>query len=434
MDMTKLDLRVYVDFKVTGIMPIKKNFGFRVALIYENGDEKVKQHASYKTISSAKKGRDQIVSQLYNNTYVVYSNILVKEFLEYWYDYVIKHRLTSNSRTTYENCINKHIVPKIGKIKLVELNKGHVNKLYTELAKKYKSIPRIAKTILNTSMRYALSKKLIVNDPSENVDLPKGMKKKRFKEITIDEQKTLTIEQIKILLQVAKKSRIYMQLVLALLMGLRRSEINGLKYADINYEKHTLKIQRQLGEDPDLDPQLIPKKTKTKQEIKLKTEASYRELDIPDYVYQAILEERKRYESNRSRRQHGPWIFQDMDFICCSSYGRPRSKSYHFQHYKKLLQENNLPDIRFHDLRHTYTTVLMKKDINQKAIAAALGHASSVITVDVYTDKQAIIDLESYEKVMQPFIDAVIVEETIQVDCNDFTDIQFIDGVVKKYL
>ena len=64
-----------------------------------------------------------------------------------------------------------------------------------------------------------------------------------------------------------------------------------------------------------------------------------------------------------------------------------------------------MPYIRFHDLRHTYTTLLMKNDINQKAIAASLGHSKSIITFDVYTDKQALIEGGIQE--IDTFIDEV---------------------------
>ena len=64
-----------------------------------------------------------------------------------------------------------------------------------------------------------------------------------------------------------------------------------------------------------------------------------------------------------------------------------------------------LPHIRFHDLRHTYATLLMKNDINQKAVAAALGHSKSIITVDTYTDIQAII--ADCVQEIQSFIEAV---------------------------
>lgn len=210
---------------------------------------------------------------------------------------------------------------------------------------------------------------------------------------------------MKHLIKVAKGTRIYLYILFALLMGLRKSEISGIKYTDIDYENHTLKIERQLGRSLEVDENEIAPKTRTKQEIDVKTPASNRVEKIPNFLFCEILEERKKYEKNRSRRQHGRWVFQDLDYICCSSYGRPRSTTYIYTHYKKLIEEAGLPYIRFHDLRHTYTTLLMKNDINQKAIAASLGHSKSIITFDVYTDKQALIEGGIQE--IDTFIDEV---------------------------
>ncbi len=80
-----------------------------------------------------------------------------------------------------------------------------------------------------------------------------------------------------------------------------------------------------------------------------------------------------------------------MGYVCCSSYGRPRSKSYHFKHYKKLLKDNDLPDIRWHDLRASYCTLLLKNDFNPKAVSKLMGHAKEIVTIDVYGDNKEII-------------------------------------------
>ena len=124
------------------------------------------------------------------------------------------------------------------------------------------------------------------------------------------------------------------------LMGLRCSEIIAVKYSDVDYVNRTLSIERQLGrvlggEEDDDAPTTL-----TKQEVRTKTKSSVRELPIPDVVFETILKERKQYEANRRRRST---TFQDLDYICCSTYGRPRSKNYHWQHYKKLLADNGLP-------------------------------------------------------------------------------------------
>lgn len=122
--------------------------------------------------------------------------------------------------------------------------------------------------------------------------------------------------------------------------------------------------------------------------MSLKTRSSKRVLDIPDIVLNAILEQRKKYEKNRRRR---PGQFQDDGYICWSSYGRPQSASYCYKEYKRLLSDNGLPNIRFHDLRHTYATILTNEEIDVKAISNSLGHEKTIITVDVYTDKKQIV-------------------------------------------
>lgn len=437
MDLRQANLQPYVDYVISNIMKIKGKYGFRVTLIYADESQKVCQHAGFEKKGEANEARNNVIAQLHNGVYVVYTNVKVKELLDYWLEEVMKPSptFTANSYYNYRDCIQKHIVPQIGGLKLLTLNQGHLMKLYKELVKNYSAIPKRAKTIMNTSMRFALSKRLIMTNPCEGVDLPKGVKKNKYHTIEVNETKTYTLEQVKMLLEASKDTRIHMQIVFALLMGLRRGEINGLKYSDIDYKNHKLRIQRQLGRDIHADEKSLKPKTKTKQEIKLKTPSSYRELDIPDYVFEEILEERKKYEKNRSRRQHGQWVFQDLDYICCSSYGRPRSKDYHFVHYKKLLEDVGLPHIRFHDLRHTYATLLMKNDINQKAVAAALGHSKSIITVDTYTDTQAIIEdcveeLQSFITEVHPYdqMDAEMLrsmfQEIISVDEDENAEVE----------
>lgn len=154
--------------------------------------------------------------------------------------------------------------------------------------------------------------------------------------------------------------------------------------------------------------------------------SSVRELPIPDVVFEAILKERKQYEANRRRRST---TFQDLDYICCSTYGRPRSKNYHWQHYKKLLADNGLPDIRWHDLRSTYCTLLLKNNYSPKAVSKLMGHAKEIITMDVYGDNRNLIAMSIPE--LEAFVDEVIPAEKIVRFREDLLDIE-ID--VSEYL
>ena len=154
--------------------------------------------------------------------------------------------------------------------------------------------------------------------------------------------------------------------------------------------------------------------------------SSVRELPIPDVVFEAILKERKQYEANRRRRTT---TFQDLDYICCSTYGRPRSKNYHWQHYKKLLADNGLPDIRWHDLRSTYCILLLKNNYSPKAVSKLMGHAKEIITMDVYGDNRNLIAMSIPE--LEAFVDEVIPAEKIVRFREDLLDIE-ID--VSEYL
>ncbi len=241
----------------------------------------------------------------------------------------------------------------------------------------------------------------------DGIGLPKAEKpqqKSGFRTRNIDTQKTLTMEQIQVLLEKSKDTPIHMQVLFNVLMGLRRSEINGVKYSDVDYINRTLKVERQLGRVHNTAKEDFAPKTFTKQEVGLKTKSSYREIPIPDYVFEAILKERQVYEKNRNRRKKE---FQDLDYICCYTFGRARSKGFHCRYYKQLLAESGLPNIRWHDLRSTYCTLLLKEAFNPKAVSKLMGHAKELITIDVYGDNKGIIadgvpEIETYMKEVLP--------------------------------
>ena len=396
-----IEYKTFADWKVSGVMKLKNKYGYRVTLIMPDGCEKVRQKGGFHKMCDAQKARDLAVVQLHNNSYVVDDRYTVRDFFTMWLNEVMKQKIKGSTYYTYTYILKNHIYPLIGSIRLTGLNRGHVLHVYKTVGEKSESTAKLSRVILVTGLRYAKQVHLISVDPAKDVLIPKSVYKPvPYHEQRIDTQKTLTEDQLRLLIEKSKGTKIYLFILFAGLMGLRKSEIIGLKYSDVDFNNKTLHVQRQLGID--LSRENIAPKTKCKQEIDLKTRSSNRVIDIPDMVFNAIMEERQIYEKNRRRRQVS---FQDLDYICCSSYGSPRSASYCYPHFKKLLMEANLPNIRFHDLRHTYATLLMKQDFSVKAISNSLGHAKTIISVDVYGDKQEIIADCAEE--MQSFINEV---------------------------
>ena len=406
--MLDLSLKNYVDWRVAQVIPVRSGFGYRVFLKYPDGSEKPQQKSGFKTEREANKAREKTIAELYNGTFVVYAKVNVADFMSFWLEEELKKR-TDSHETYYNYCgiVKNHIVPILGKKKMMDVTRGDIQKLFNTKTDYSRSVAEQVKTIMNVSFRYAVTIKVIPNSPVDGIGLPKAEKPQQrsgFRSRNIDTQKTLTMEQIQVLLVKSKDTPIYMQVMFNVFMGLRRSEINGVKYSDVDYINHTLKVERQLGRVHNAVKEDFASKTFTKQEVGLKTKSSYREIPIPDYVFEAILKERQVYEKNRNRRKRG---FQDLGYICCSTLGRARSKGFHCRYYKQLLAENGLPDIRWHDLRSTYCTLLLKESFNPKAVSRLMGHAKEIITMDVYADNRGIIadgvpEIEAYMKEVLP--------------------------------
>lgn len=395
--MLDLKMQNYVDWDVRAVIKLldRNNYAYRVVLKYQNGTKHIQQKSGFKTKKDAEDARKCTIGELCNGTYVVNNNVRVKEFLEYWLEYDIRQRVGSyNTYASYFQIVKNHIIPYLGRKKLTELSRGDIQRLYQERTEYSVHIARQVKTVLNVSLCYAAEHKLIPLNLAEGVNLPKAVVSKPYHTRNIDSQKTLTIEQIQVLLNASKETPIHMQVLFNVLMGLRRQEINGLKYSDVDYINRTLSVERQLGKELNRDPEGVDDEAKTKKDLPLKSSSSRRVLPIPDYVFEAILDERKIYERNRSHRKER---FSDLDYICCSSDGKPRSKDFHWKHYKNLLKKVGLPDIRWHDLRSTYCTLLLKGDFSPKAVSKLMGHAKELITVDVYGDNANIIPEEMPE-------------------------------------
>lgn len=398
--------KTYEDYKVYNITQIKEKYGYRILITFTDDTAQTIQKAGFRTLKEAEQSRSTTIFELHAGTFVTNSGVKVKDFFKSWLEEEMKPRITNNSYHAYRNIVCNYIIPKLGSIKVNELNTSHIQSLYNDIALTSHSIAKLAKVVVKTGIKDAIRYKIISTDIAKDVELPKQIKAKKYRTIEIDIENTLNVDQVKQLIEASKSSPIYLDILFAVLMGLRKSEIRGLKFDDIDYVNRKIKIQRQLGRTNNIETTDLTKGTITKQEIPLKSYSSYRELDIPDILFEAILVQKKIYEKNRNRRINDQTTpFKDLNYICCSTYGNPRSMSFSHVPWKNILKENGLPNIRFHDLRATYCTLLVNKNFNLKAISRLRGHASEIISVDVYTEKSRIINDCLNE--LEPFIESV---------------------------
>ena len=207
--MFDMELRDYTNWDVQSVFKRsdRNKYAYRVVLYFKDGTKRKKMYSGFATKKEAEDARKFTMGELANGTFIINDHVRLKDFLEYWLEYDIRKRAqSSNTYDSYSNIVHNHINPFMGSKKLTEINKGDVQRLYKDRAGYSKSIARLVKTVMNVSLRYALSYKLINTNPAEGIELPKTAERKPYHTRNIDTTKTLDMGQILLLLEFQRKT------------------------------------------------------------------------------------------------------------------------------------------------------------------------------------------------------------------------------------
>ena len=288
----------------------------------------------------------------------------VGQWMEVWFENYAKLKVRPSSHQTYRGYLDHHIKPYIGSIPLNKLTSLELQKLYKKLLDSGR-IDRVeskkqpkglsAKTVRNinqiisSAMELAKEQRLILSNPTESCALPK---------LEHREMKTLTAEQLASFFQEAKESGVYEMYYIELATGLRRGELLGLKWEDIDLRQGIIRVRRQVAR---INGEIT--------EAPLKTKNSYRAVSIgPDAV--EILKEQKKKTTD--------------DYVFPSPNGGPISPDSVIHMLHRVLKRAGLPKVRFHDLRHTFATLALQNGVDIKTVSGMLGHFSAGFTLDTY--------------------------------------------------
>jgi integrase len=326
----------------------------------EKGKRKQKWFSGYNSKKEAEKDLARILHEINEGTFVEPSKEKFKTFLENWLE-IKKNNIRPSTYTNYSNYIYNHIIPNLGNLELAKIKPMHLEKFYAKCAEKLSptTISKMHK-LISSIFNYAVRHGYISKNPCHLVDAPKkGASKIR----------TWNEEQVQKFLECAKKSRYYIAFLLAITTGMRRGEILGLRWSDIDFEKKTISINQVLSNDG-----------KMFQEPK--TEYSKRLIALPDITVRELKRHRKRILHEKFRAG-GCYI--DLDLVVCTSLGNrvhPMSLQRMWWDY---IEASGVPRIRFHDLRHTHATLMLKQGVHPKIVSERLGHSSVTITLDTYS-------------------------------------------------
>ena len=222
--------------------------------------------------------------------------------------------------------------------------------------------------LLRRAFQQAFKEERIDANPFDRVGRPK---KNKF------HGENYTQEELLTLLHLARGDVIYPAILLAGAMGLRRSEALGVRWSRIDWEKRTVL----------LDTKIVEYRENGKKQVEpveeMKNKSSRRTLPLPDPVVEMLQVQKEHREVYRKMFQ-GSYSTQYLDYVCVNQLGELLRPSYVTDHFRELLEKNGLRHIRFHDLRHTFASLLINQDVPLINVSNFLGHSDLSTTANIY--------------------------------------------------
>jgi integrase len=232
-------------------------------------------------------------------------------------------------------------------------------------------------TVLHNVLQQAVREGILGRNPVDAVERPKVEK---------TEMQILTEEQARRFIIATTGNRYGMLFYLALMTGMRQGELLGLKWADLDWHRGLLNVQRQLQRSSGHGLQLVPPKTK----------AGRRQVKLGQATLERLADhkvEQKELQSAQGTR------WEENDLIFPNTLGKPMSSENMFEDFKQFLRDNHLPDIRFHDLRHTSISFLLDMGTPVNTVQQRSGHSKASITTDTYGHSMAHSQDEAAERI-----------------------------------
>ncbi|MGG4503851.1 tyrosine-type recombinase/integrase [Paenibacillus polymyxa] len=339
---------------------LKKNKWYFVIEDGEGKDRKRIKRRGFKTKREAEAAELDLKNQLRGGLNLEASKTLYRDYMK---DHLKDKRTSVKAGTLkmYTALVNNHILPKLGDLALAEIKPRHIQNLYNDLFESKKlSDENIQKvhSIINESLNKAAAHDMIVKNPALAVKRPKAEKKEMLYWSEQESHKFL---------ETAASDRYYYAFLLGLTTGMRRGEILGLRWKDVDLEKRTISIVQTLLLDGTF-------------QIGAKTDSGTRMIGIDKST---VAELRKLKQRCNEEKISDPSMYQDNDLVICTSIGTPVSPRNLNRSFTRLVDKAKVLKIRLHDLRHTHVVVLLKARENNKRIADRLGWAS-VKMIDRY--------------------------------------------------
>ncbi len=292
-------------------------------------------------------------------------NLKVSEYMDRWLRDSVKDTVRTSTYQRYEEIVKLHINPGLGRLKLGNLTPAQVQRFYRDRLDLGLSPATVRKFhhVLHKALRQAVRWGLVPRNATEATDPPKE---------ACEEISPLSREEARSLLEAARRDRLEALYVLALHTGMRQGELLGLRWEDVDLENGLLRVRRTLTRNGGKFHFGEPKSKKGRRQIHLSRDAA-----------NAL---RSHLDAQMDEIEHLGDLYEDRGLVFTTKTGAPINPSNLRQRsFADLLKRAGVRKVRFHDLRHTYATLMLSRNVHPKKVQEMLGHANIAITLDRYS-------------------------------------------------
>ncbi|MBL1227571.1 tyrosine-type recombinase/integrase [Enterococcus sp. BWR-S5] len=284
----------------------------------------------------------------------------LKDWISFWMVDIMKKNIKSTTYYSYYRLIDNHILQSLGDYRLHEITKKNIQDFVDSLERNGLSSGTIRNiyNILKKCLNAAVQREYLAGNPCIDIVLPKYRRKKVH---------ALTLAQQEKLEAYAFQDKDCSPIILALYSGMRIGEISGLKWTDIDFEENTIFVKRTVSRI--LDESTTESKTKIDMNAP-KTWESERMIPLATNLKDYLISKKRQACS-------------DHVISCRGKFAEPRVINYRFQ---KIVAAAGLEKTHFHALRHTFATRCLENGVDIASLSKLLGHQSTRMTLDTYTD------------------------------------------------
>ncbi|CAN3980480.1 tyrosine-type recombinase/integrase [Kitasatospora purpeofusca] len=284
------------------------------------------------------------------------------EWLPYWLEHFVAAERKKTTHAKYETHVRLYLLPLLGTKGLESLSPRDVRTFLAKVAKKSSAATaKESHRVLRSALSAACRDELIVRNVAMLVQPPR---------VTSREVKPWTLAQTRTFLSTARADPLYAAFVLAIALGMRRGEIIGLRWSEVDLDDRVLVVREQVQR---VRGELYADTTKS---------GKRRPVPLPRICVAALRWHRLRQAEAR-RAAGADW--QETGYVFTTRTGRPVEPSNLYRSFVRLSKTAGLPAVRLHDARHGCATLLVASGVPPRVVMEILGHSQIGLTMNVYT-------------------------------------------------